>query len=230
METASLITLMYLLITTLLLVVSGIKRQPGIGILGAFLVVGIALWQKETSFARLGFKAPGNWLGTVGLGLAIGSGLSVLSIGLVEPLVERITKRVHDVSLVENVRGNWKALASWLLIVWVVVALTEETIYRGFLMSELIQVLGKGSAGLALNLLIASLIFGLSHGYQGPSGVWSTGIIGALIAGVFIAADFNLWLPILVHGFIDTVALVLMSTGADRRLRQLVWREETTQA
>jgi membrane protease YdiL (CAAX protease family) len=230
MDTATLITLLYLFITILFLVYPGIKRQPGIGILGALLLIGIALWQKETSLARLGFKAPGSWLGTAGLGLAIGSGLSLLSIGLVEPLVERITKQAHDVSLVENVRGSWKALASWLLIVWVVVALTEETLFRGFLMSELVQVLGKGSAGLALNLLITSLIFGISHWYQGPSGAWSTGIIGAVIGLVFIGCNFNLWLPILVHGFIDTVALILMSTGADKRLRRLVWGRETAQA
>jgi len=224
MQESSIITLIYISLAAIFLILSGIKRQPGIGIILSAVLIGIAIWQDETSLAQMGFTRPENWAVTLLLGLLLGSGLSVFSIMLVEPLVEKITKQPHDVSVVENVRNNWKALLSWLVLIWVVVAFVEETLYRGFLMTEMIQLLGTSSLALVLNLLISSVIFGVSHYYQGPSGIWSAAIIGGLMGVIFILSGYNLWLPILVHGFIDTVALALMSISADKWLRKLIWK------
>jgi membrane protease YdiL (CAAX protease family) len=159
------------------------------------------------------------------LGLLIGSGLALLSIMLIEPLIENLTKQPHDVKVVAGVRGNWKALLSWIVLVWGVVAVGEEVIYRGFLMSLIVKLLGTSSLALLLNVLITSIIFGLSHAYQGRSGPWSTGIIGACLGILYILSGFNLWLPILVHGVIDTVALIVISRGADKRLREFLWKK-----
>jgi len=224
MPASSIITLLYISLAAIFLIVSGIKRRPGIGIILSVVLIGIAIWQDETSLAQMGLTRPENWAVTLLLGLLLGIGLSVLSIALVEPLVEKITKQPHDVSVVENVRNNWKALLSWLVLIWVVVAFVEETLYRGFLMSEMIQLLGTSNLALVLNLLISSGIFGVSHYYQGPSGIWSASIIGGLMGIIFILSGYNLWLPILVHGFIDTVALGLMSISADKWLRKLIWK------
>jgi len=218
------ITLLYISLAALFLILSGIRRQPGIGIILSAVLIGIAIWQGETSLAQMGFTRLENWAVTLLLGLLLGSGLSVFSIMLVEPLVEKITKQPHDVSVVENVRNNWKALLSWLVLIWVVVAFVEEMLFRGFLMTEMIQLLGTGSLALVLNLVISSVIFGVSHYYQGPSGIWSASIIGGLMGVIFILSGYNLWLPILVHGFIDTVALALMSVSADKWLRKLIWK------
>jgi len=129
------------------------------------------------------------------------------------------------VHVVEGVRGNWKALLSWLVLVWGVAALGEEVLYRGFLMSQIIKLLGSSLLALLLNVLITSIVFGLSHSYQGRSGPWSTGIIGACLGVLYILSGFSLWLPILVHGVIDTVSLIVISLGADKRLKELVWKE-----
>jgi membrane protease YdiL (CAAX protease family) len=225
MNTSTVMTVVYVSLAAIFLIVSGLKRQPGIGIILSFVLIGIAIWQKEISLAQIGFSSPGNWPATLLLGLLLGIVLSVVSIMLVEPIVERFTKQPHDVSIVGNVRGNWKALLSWLVLIWVVVAFVEETLYRGFLMNEITRLLGTGSLALFLNILFCSIVFGLSHSYQGRSGAWSTGIIGALIGVVFICNGFNLWLPIFVHGFIDTVALGLMSVGTDKWLKRLIWEK-----
>jgi membrane protease YdiL (CAAX protease family) len=173
----------------------------------------------------MGLVQPDNWLSTVLLAVLLGSGLSLLSIILIGPLIENITKQPHDVSVVAGVRGNWKALLSWLVLVWSVVAFGEEILYRGFLMSQIIKLLGTSLLALLLNVLITSIVFGLSHSYQGRSGAWSTGIIGACLGVIYILSGFNLWLPILVHGVINTVEFILMSWGADKRLKELVWKK-----
>ncbi len=225
MPTSSLVTLAFISLAAIFLIVSGIRRKPRVGIILSVILIGIAARLGETSLAQIGFVQPDNWLSTVLLGLLIGSGLCLLSIMLIEPLVENITKQPHDVSVVEGVRGNWKVLLSWLVAVWAVAAVGEEALYRGFLMSEVSKVLGTSLLALVSNVLITSIIFGVSHSYQGRSGAWSTGIIGVCLGVVYILSGFNLWLPILVHGVIDTVALILISLGADKRLKELVWKK-----
>ena len=225
MSTSSLITLALISLAAIFLIVSGIRRKPYLGIILSVILIVIAARRGETSLAQMGLVQPENWLSTVLLGLLIGSGLSLLSIMLIEPLIEHITKQPHDVSVVAGVRGNWKALLSWLVVVWVVVAVGEEVLYRGFLMSQIIKLLGTSLLALLLNVLITSIIFGLSHSYQGRSGPWSTGIIGACLAVIYILSGFNLWLPILVHGVINTVSLIVTSLGADKRLKELVWKK-----
>ncbi len=225
MPTSSLVTLAFISLAAIFLIVSGIRRKPGVGIILSVILIGIAARLGETSLAQIGFVQPDNWLSTVLLGLLIGCGLCLLSIMLIEPLVENITKQPHDVSVVEGVRGNWKVLLSWLVAVWAVAAVGEEALYRGFLMSQVSKVLGTSLLALVSNVLITSIIFGVSHSYQGRSGAWSTGIIGVCLGVIYILSGFNLWLPILVHGVIDTVALILISLGADKRLKELVWKK-----
>ena len=143
---------------------------------------------------------------------------------MIQPLLENITQIPHDVRIVEGARGNWKNLLFWLVVTWTLVAFGEEVLFRGLLMSQLIKLLGTSFLALAVNLLLASIIFGLAHAYQGRSGTWSTGIIGVCLGACYIFSGYNLWLPILVHGVINTVELVLMSRGADQRFRELIWK------
>ncbi len=219
------VTFVLIVLTSIILIVSGIRNKPSLGILLAVGLIFITVRLGQTSLAQIGFVQPDNWLSTILLGLLIGSVLSLLSIMLIEPLIENITKQPHDVSIVEGVRGNWKSLLSWLPLIWGPVAFGEEALYRGFLMSQLIKLLGVDFLALVLNVFLTSIVFGLSHSYQGRSGAWSTGIIGACLGVIYILTGFNLWLPILVHGVIDTVALILMSLGADKRLKDLIWKK-----
>ena len=225
MPTSSLITFALVSLAAIFLIVSGIRRKPYLGIILSVILIVIASRRGETSLAQMGLVPPESWLSTVLLGVLLGGGLSLLSIILIEPLIEHFTRQPHDVSVVAGVRGNWKALLSWLILVWGVAALGEELLYRGFLMSQIIKLLGTSLLALLLNVLITSIIFGLSHSYQGRSGPWSTGVMGVCLGVIYVLSGFNLWLPILVHGVMNTVAFIVMSLGADKRLRELVWRK-----
>jgi hypothetical protein len=70
-----------------------------------------------------------------------------------------------------------------------------------------------------------ALVFGLSHGYQGGAGMLSTGIVGLLLGVIFVWNGFSLWLPIFVHGFIDTVGISMIALGWDKALQSWVWGE-----
>ncbi len=211
-------------LAAVILVVSGIKNKASFGIMIVAVLIFIASRFGLTSFTQMGFVPPENWPNTVLLGLVVGTGLSFLSIIVIQPLFEYLTKRRHDVSIVESVRGNPKKLITWLVVTWTLVAFGEEILFHGFLISQLIKLAETGMIALVMNVVLNSIIFGLAHAYQGRSGAWSTGIIGACLCACYILSGYNLWLPIFVHGAIDTVELILMSRGADIGLRELIWK------
>ncbi len=220
-------SILLVLIVSALLIFTGLKRQPGIGILGAVGIIAIALWLRREGLASLGLGAPPNWGTTLLLGLALGVAIQLFSVAFLEPWTEKLTGTAHDHSVVDSVKGSWRAFVQWMLVVWLFVALLEEGVYRGFLMTEVSRILGSSPGMLLINILLTSIVFGLSHGYQGRSGILSTGIIGAFLGGIFVLSGFNLWLAILTHGFIDTVGIGLIAIDGDRIIREKIWKSQS---
>lgn len=62
-------------------------------------------------------------------------------------------------------------------------------------------------------LVLVSVLFGLGHVYQGVSGVIGSAVSGLFFGSLYLASGRNLWLPILAHGFSDTIALALIYLG-----------------
>lgn len=80
---------------------------------------------------------------------------------------------------------------------------TEEIIYRGFLMFAFSYIFPDLSIWLVL--IFSSLLFGLAHTYQGFSGVIRTTVVGMLFAGLYVVLGSILPL-IVLHFLIDYVA------------------------
>jgi len=224
---AFLINVLIILVVSILLIYTGLKKQPGLGIIGAVIIIVLHLMIRDVSLAEIGFQFPENWLMTIGFGLGLGLIIQLLSVVLIEPLSEKITRSKHDHSVIGSVKGNWKAFLQWMIMVWILVAVIEEGIYRGYLMTEIRNILGVGILALTINLVFTSLVFGLSHGYQGTSGMLSTGIVGAILGIIFILSDFNLWLVIFTHGFIDTIGIGLIAVGGDEYVQKKIWKQRT---
>jgi membrane protease YdiL (CAAX protease family) len=51
-------------------------------------------------------------------------------------------------------------------------------------------------------ILLASLLFGMAHAYQGTRGVGQTALVGLGMAILYTAGG-SLWIPMLLHAFID---------------------------
>lgn len=220
------ISILIVLVTSLLLVVTGLKKQPGIGVIGTVVIIALTLWFRKEGLSTIGFSQPSSWLKTIFLGLVLGIIIQVVTIILIEPFSEKITKTTHDLSVVDSAKGSWLAFLQWMLIVWVFVVFLEEGIYRGFLMTEITKILGTGRIVIVINILYTAIVFGLSHGYQSRSGIVSTGIIGVVLGIIFVASDFNIWLALFTHGFIDTIGIGLIAIEKDKAIREIIWKQE----
>jgi CAAX protease family protein len=65
------------------------------------------------------------------------------------------------------------------------------------------------SGNLAVALTVPLVAFGIAHLYQGVGGVITTGLVGALMLGVYLASG-SLWVAMAVHALIDLRAVVLL--------------------
>lgn len=213
------ISLGILILVIVLILATSLKGKRDIGAIGAFLIIVVTVWLRGDGPVSLGFFPPENWRMTILWSILLGIAIQFLSTLLLEPLSDKITKSTTDHSAFDGLRGNFGYLLLILMAVWVVVVFLEEIIFRGYMMGEIARLIGTSQLALAINLMLSSVLFGLAHWYQGKSGALSTGIIGALLGMLFITSGFNLWLPILTHGFIDTIGLLLVYLNADRFLK-----------
>jgi membrane protease YdiL (CAAX protease family) len=99
---------------------------------------------------------------------------------------------------------------AWFALVSVTAGICEETLYRGFLIRYLSN--DPWHAGLWIAVAIASISFGLAHGYQGLSGIIATALLGTVMAVLFLASG-SLWLPMALHAIIDLRILLLLRPG-----------------
>jgi membrane protease YdiL (CAAX protease family) len=206
------------------LVVTGIKMRPGIGILTAILLIPAVMWVRNNGLADIGIQLSVNWTSTILQALGYGIFISLLSMILIEPLSEILTNTVHDLGPVGKIKNNWFVLLQTFVFVWLFVAIVEEVIFRGFLMTEISKIIGSGLLATIFNIVFTSVVFGFCHAYQNKCGIVTTGLIGSLFAIVFLISGRNLWVAILTHGFLDTIGILSIYFGVDKYLRQLIWK------
>jgi membrane protease YdiL (CAAX protease family) len=78
--------------------------------------------------------------------------------------------------------------------------LCEEWLYRGFLLAVVSALAGGAPTGVLV--AVAGVAFGLAHAYQGVAGVLTTGVLGAVLAALYLGTG-SLLLPVVLHALID---------------------------
>jgi membrane protease YdiL (CAAX protease family) len=91
------------------------------------------------------------------------------------------------------------------IILVVVVALAEETIFRGYLILRLKAV----TASPTVAVLVSAAIFSLGHGYEGSAGVVTVGVMGVVFALVYLWRQ-SLVAPIVMHFLQDFIGIILL--------------------
>ncbi len=86
-----------------------------------------------------------------------------------------------------------------------VVALAEETIFRGYLILRFKNI----TANTGATVLMSAVIFSLGHGYEGSAGVVTVGVMGLVFALIYLWRK-SLVAPITMHFLQDFIGIVVL--------------------
>ncbi len=213
---------MILTIVCLLLIV----YVPQWGLIISFFSVLIYLLigkDRKFKFNSIGFKKPQSWITTILISLGLGIVIELSFQILINPLFDKLTGSMIDLSNFDSVQGNFLVYLAMLAIGFIVGGLFEEILFRGYLMTRIAQFFKRKVVGFTIAITRTSAIFGLSHMYQGWSGVLNTGITAVIFGLIFLKFNKNLWYAIFTHGFVNFVGFTVLYLGISENLRTLLF-------
>jgi membrane protease YdiL (CAAX protease family) len=148
----------------------------------------------------LGLVLPGGWRFWLGLG---GTAIAALALG------RQLGRVREDATLQAQLRAQAEALeplvprtASELgtfMRMSVAAGICEEIFFRGFLIWYVSLFTPLWAA-----MLISSLLFGFGHLYQGSQALLRIGLLGFILAGLYVFTG-SLWVPIILHIAINVI-------------------------
>jgi uncharacterized protein len=178
----------------------------------SLLVLAIWLSAPDVAASAVGLQWPQSWPGPVTLAVVVLVVLFVLVStralrggALLEaaPRPRRAGEGRHaeppahaTLALLPRTRGERRLFT----VVGITAGVCEEWLYRGFLLAVVSAVAGGPST--AVLVAVAAVAFGLAHAYQGAVGVVTTGVLGGIMAGLYLSTG-SLLLPVLLHALID---------------------------
>ncbi len=179
---------------------------PTLVLLGMMVV---SLLIRREPAAALGFKRAPSWPKVASLALLGAVCLQLFDVGVIMPILNRVTGATIDYSGFAQLKGNAGQLLLFLALSWTLAALGEEIAYRGYLQTLLTDLLGDGPTGVWLTVGLSSLLFGLAHTEQGLVGVGVTTVDALFYSWLKRKFDGNLWATILAHGFYNSVGMIV---------------------
>lgn len=100
-------------------------------------------------------------------------------------------------------KGYGEFILAFVLVV--VVAVAEETVFRGYLILRFKGITGSVTAA----VILSAAIFSLGHGYEGSAGLATVGFVGIAFALVYVWRK-SLIVPIVMHFLLDFISIVLL--------------------
>jgi membrane protease YdiL (CAAX protease family) len=178
-----------------------------------FLLGWISLRMRGMRWKDIGLMRFRSWGVTLGVGVVGGIGMELIQLMVTQPVLTRLTGQPPDLETFRPLIGNPRLLLIALVLVWVLAAFGEETVYRGYLMNRVANLANGGRWGWFASLIVVSTVFGLAHSGQGNTGVIDEGIMGLLLGIMYLGCGRSLSVPIVAHGVQDTVDVLLIFLG-----------------
>jgi membrane protease YdiL (CAAX protease family) len=202
----------WILLELIIILVLALIRSPLLTIV-ILLFCLLRLLGRIISWEDLGFIKGRNILSALATGFLIALLYQAFSIFLFVPIIQSITNSRIDLSEIIALKADWFNLVIALLISWTFAAFGEELAYRSYVFTQISGLFTNRRMGSVIGVLVCTALFAVGHGYQGISGVIENALFGLTMALIFIVSKRNLWLPVIAHGFVDTIGFVLIFTG-----------------
>jgi membrane protease YdiL (CAAX protease family) len=189
---------------------ASLKENFLLGVLGVMLsdlalvtLVCFFLWHNGEKFSKIGWVSKG-YIKEFVIGILLYIPM-VYGLSFVEQWLQAAGlsfPKGHIPSFLEPTGISQQIIATLMIIV---VAVSEETIFRGYLILRFKSITGS----LVATVVISSVIFSIGHGYEGAGGVVIVGIMGAFFATIYLWRK-SLVAPIVMHFTQDFLAIVLL--------------------
>ena len=111
-------------------------------------------------------------------------------------------ERLQEMSYV--IPANWKEYRHYIFLAFAA-GISEEVIFRGFLITYLSHFLSIVQYGDFLSVLIPAVVFSLSHLYQGWWAVFKIMVIAILLGFIFLLSG-SLLIVVIIHVLIDLIS------------------------
>jgi membrane protease YdiL (CAAX protease family) len=173
----------------------------------------LSLALRGVRWRDVGLALPANWLRLLLIGIGAGVAMELLELFVTQPLLVALTGKFPDLSEFRELRGNIGLLVVLIAAAWIVAALGEELVWRGYVLNRCTDLFGRGRVGWILSIALCSIAFGLAHSYQDVTGIVENSLDGALLALLYVASGRQLIAPIVAHGITDSVDFLIIFSG-----------------
>lgn len=189
-------------------------KQPGFGFVPAAIgtilhnlaflsLIAFFAWKNREAWERFGLTKSGAAReAVVGVWLFV---LMTLAASLVEKSLSALGVSLPDKALPSFLTPSSPGAYVLALVLVLLVAISEEVLFRGYLILRLTSVTG----GRLPAVLISTLIFASGHGYEGISGVVAVFLIGLVLSMVYLWRK-SLVAPMVMHFLQDFLGIFVL--------------------
>ncbi len=107
----------------------------------------ISMAVRGVGWRDLGFCGSPRWLVLLCAGVAAGVAMEALELFATQPLLVKLTGKYPDLSDFKNLVGNFKLLLILVAASWIVAALGEELVWRGYMLNRIADLFGRSLVG-----------------------------------------------------------------------------------
>lgn len=161
------------------------------------------LWRNGESVRSLGWTFKSGWKEVaLGIGLFIPLTFGAAWLEQILQLAGFSAPSTPQPSFL-TAAGTAEFILAFILVA--VVAVAEETIFRGYLILRF----GAVTASRMVAILASVVIFSLGYGYEGTAGVITVGVLGLVFALVYVWRK-SLVAPVVMHFLQDFIGIILL--------------------
>jgi uncharacterized protein len=169
--------------------------------LGLVALVVFFLWRNGEPIQQLGWTTRNVW-GEIVIGCVLFIPAFFFA-GLVEQVLRAAGLSSPAAPSFLTPTGTWQFILATILVI--VVAIAEETIFRGYLTLRFRSI----TRSVPSAVVLTSVVFSLGHGYEGEAGVITVGLIGLIFALVYVWRR-SLVAPVTMHFLQDFLGIILV--------------------
>jgi membrane protease YdiL (CAAX protease family) len=171
-----------------------------LGLVGLILFF---IWRNQEPISRLGWNFR-NLVPDIFLGIALFVPTFVVASGLEKLLLAAgLSSPATPLPSLQATGGIGNSMLGLILVA--IVALSEETIFRGYLILRLQTICRSSLAA----VLLSAFLFSLGHGYEGTAGIVTVAFLGLVFALVYLWRR-SLVAPMVMHFLQDFIGIVLV--------------------